>query len=288
MESYKHRPLDGLLSLKENEISNADIVDLFNYAEEKIDASPSGRAKQLALLFYFIKILKNTNLNFYIKGGLLLQYYLKDNARPTHDIDIIIPNNPDSFKEALEKELSEINGPLVFRIVNYSYKPADVVYYYDTFSFDIEVYYKGNKYSAFVLDGVVSSIFNNINPVQYKGPSIITNDFIFNGVPVEYICAEKIIAVTSELNRPFKHLVDLYSLTKLDLNIPLLKSYLEMIIDNDNQIRSKLNKPTQTSFIVKDDKQFAGSYIFPLLEAGYNIPLEKTKLEINNWLSDNL
>ena len=288
MNSNKHQPLIDLLNIKNEEISNASIIDVFNFAEEKINASPSGRSKHLALLFYLINKLKEAGLSFYVKGGLISQYYLKDKARPTKDLDIIIPGDINGFYQSLEKFLNKDKGPLTFKISDFSIDPSDEKYYYDIFNIEIDVLYKNEKHDQLVIDGIASPIFKEIEPVQYKGPAIITPDFEFNGVPIEYVAAEKIIAVTNELKRPYKHLVDLYSLIHTDLDIKLTKKFVKLINEHDNQMRVKLNKPTRNDYLIKDDKVFADNYLFPLLQAGYQIDLSEMKKEINHWLENNL
>ena len=287
MNSFKHRPLAGLLSLKE--ISNADIVDAFNCAEEKIQPSPAGNAKHLALLFYLINKLNELKLPFYVKGGIINQYFLDDKARPTIDLDIIIPIDSDTFYQQFEKGLS-LDNQLSIKIIQYTKRSADQRYYYDTFDIDLELFYKGELYSKLTIDGISNKdIYNGIDSVIYQGPEIIAQGFAFNGVPIEYVMAEKIVAVTNELVRPYKHLVDLYGLINIDINLELLKKCLNLIEENDNKARVKLNKPIEDyTYQIKADKQFAGGYFFTALQAGYNTPLEEMVDAVNNWLSKNV
>ena len=46
-----------------------------------------------------LKVLATMNLGFYVGGSLLCQYYLKDHARYTKDIDLVISNNPREIEE---------------------------------------------------------------------------------------------------------------------------------------------------------------------------------------------
>lgn len=197
----------------------------------------------------------------------LLQYFLKEKARPTEDLDIIIPGDIDLFRDTLEKALSDIKGPLSFKITNFKKNYADTKYYYDTFNIQIDVFYKDEKYSQVVVDAISSPIFNEIDPVQYQGPEITTTNYLFNGVPIEYVMAEKVIAVTNELKRPFKHLVVLFSLIQLDINVGLLRKFVTLINDNDNQVRNKLNIATSNV---------------------YQIDFNEMKEAINNWFKTNL
>ena len=72
----------------------------------------------------------------------------------------------------------------------------------------------------------------------------------------------------------------------LDINVDSLKEYLKLIIDNDNQIRVKLEKEVKPYiYQVKADKIFAGSYIFTALQAGYTISYSRMIGAVNAWLA---
>ena len=101
--------------------------------------------------------------------------------------------------------------------------------------------------------------------------------------------AEKVIASTNDLVRPYKHLVDLYSLIHIDFNLSLLKKYLNDIIAKDNIVRERFNKPQfNNNFAVRGEKEFEESYVLPLLQAGYNLPFEEVKDVVDKWLKENL
>ena len=290
MDNYKFRPLTGLLNIKKEEISNADILSTLNYAEEKINSSPSGRVTHLALLFYLIKIMQSAGISFYVKGGVIQHYFIEERTRPTYDLDIIINDDADALINKLELALSSLNDSLTFKIKNYKKAAADNIYYYDTFNIEIAVIQNDKEYVIIHIDGIKNNrIFSEIRPLAYKMPEVIAHQTTFQGVPIEYVIAEKIIAITNELERPYKHLVDVYGLINLDINKELLKKYLEIIVDNDNQIRAKLNKPIiPYIYQIKENKKFVGSYIFIALQSGYNIPFEDMVKKVNNWLSNNL
>ncbi len=84
--------------------------------------------------------------------------------------------------------------------------------------------------------------FDEIKPEIYK-----VNDISFKGVPIEYLAATKILAVTSEVERPFKHLADTYTISSIEtllINKQQIKKYLDIINDNENKVRKTLNTPT--------------------------------------------
>lgn len=287
MENYKYRPLAGLLSIKKEEISDANVLNTLSYAEEKIKPSPKGSAMQLAFLFYLIKILKDAGLSFYVKGGLIQHYYLEERARPTYDLDIIIKEDSDAFVEKLNSAFETNQDSLSLKIKKYEVTPANNLYYYNSFNIEIEVKENDLECARLYIDGVVDShIYSKIKPLTYEMPEIIAPNTNFKGVPIEYVMAEKIIAITNELVRPFKHLVDIYSLMNLDINVDSLKEYLKLIIDNDDQIRVKLEKEVKPYiYQVKADKIFAGSYIFTVLQAGYTISYSRMIGAVNAWLA---
>ena len=284
MESFEYRPLEGLLSISKEEISNASILSTLNYVEEKIKSSPSGRVRDLALLFYLIKYMNEADLDFYVKGGVVQHYYLKDNARPTYDLDIIIEDDSDAFVSKLEKSLFKKNA----RIKNYKKIPADEVYYYDIFKLEVELLEGEEVFATIHLDGIVNpDIYKAISPLEYKVPKVIAANMTFKGVHIEYVMAEKIIAITNELVRPSKHLIDVYSLMNLDIDKELLKKYLNLIVDNDNKVRRRLGQDiTPYLYQIKKNKEFVGSYIFEALQVGYNIPIKEMIDRVNNWLKE--
>ena len=289
MNPYQYKPLEGLLNIKLEEISNADIVSVFDYVEKSINASPKGRAKELALLFYLINILNKSKLPFYVKGGIVNQYYLKEKARPTKDLDLLTPLSGEEFYHSLDNYLSNIDDPFTFKITKFKSIPADEHYYYDTFNIEIVVYYNHQAYSTLTIDAVSVRFFDEIQPLKYRGPSFIEDHFTFLGVPKEYVLAEKITAITNELKRPYKHLVDVYGYIHGDIAINLLKKYLLIICNNDNQIRKSLNKETKNYlYHINEDKVFAGSYFLPTLQVGYTETFEEMKKEVNDWLDTNL
>ena len=290
MKDYKYRPLDGLLEINREEIKNTDIVSAFDYAEEKIASIPNGRTKDLAVIFHLIKIMKAANLNFYVKGGVILQYYLKDKARVTHDIDRLTIDDGESFLNKVKDALKDIKGPLTYVVKEFRKEPANEHYYYDTFTIVITALNNGEPYSELAIDGVTNKqIYEHIIPKTYKGPSLVDETLSFKGVPIEFEVASKIIAITNELERPYKHLVDAYSLIHINMCIGLVKEYLDLIINSDNQIRSKYGKEINNYvFKVRDDKRFIGTKVLPSLQAGYVLSFEEIKDEVNKWMEDNL
>ena len=96
--------------------------------EEDIAPAPRDRAKRLMLFFYLIDILQSNVIPFYVKGGLILQYYLKDHARPTNDIDILTPSSADEFYERAQKAFKNNAYGLDLTIIRFSKREADENY----------------------------------------------------------------------------------------------------------------------------------------------------------------
>ena len=283
---YKYLPLLGLLSIKKEEISNASIFDAISYAEERINSSPKGRVTELALLFYLISILNDIGLAYFVKGGVILNYYLKDKVRPTHDLDIIIDQDPDLFFEEIKKYLSKINN---IKIIEYSKTPADRIYYYDTFSIELEVSINGEKTKTSI-DGIYNhDIYQSVDTITYDGPEFIKDNLQFQGVHIEYVLAEKIMAISNELLRPFKHLVDVYSLIHTDIDTKLLNNYLSLIKENDDKVRKNLNIDINDfSYQIKENKPFVGNFTFTALQSGQIISLNEMIDAVNKWLEINI
>lgn len=277
------------MSIKREEISDADIFDVISYAEKKISSKPEGRVINLALLFYLIRMIEKTGVDFLVKGGVVMQYCLGDCARPTGDVDVIINSDPDILRNRLEKQMQACSGSISFKEVFYAKSEASSDFYYDNFTFRFDVFHFEEKLTTIVLDGIYGSIKDEVKPINYMGPSVISENFVFNGVAKEYVMAEKIMAITNELPRPYKHAVDVYSLIHTNVDVPLLKCYLDLILSCDNEVRKKIGKDVgKYIYNIWKDKVFQGRFFWPALQAGYAITFEEMKNEINLWMKKNL
>lgn len=286
---YKYQPIDGLLNLKKEDFKCINLLKMLEKVEEDISPAPKGRAKRLMLFFYLIDILNSKNIPFLVKGGLILQYYLKDHARATDDLDILIPNSPDEFYiKAQEAFKNNIYG-LDIKISKFSKGEANKDYYFSTFYMRLSISYLGEKIDDISLEGINSGLYNEVSPKQYLGPSIIKDNYSFLGVSIEYIFAEKLLAITSELKRPYKHLVDAYSISQIEIDFNELKRYLNAILIYENEIREKVGiNINDYEYVIKDDKVFTKSYFLPMIQAGYTINLKEMIKSMNQYMSINL
>ena len=288
MKDFEYLPLEGLFSIQQKDYSGADVFDAISLAEEKISSSPKGRTKILASLLYLIRLMKDAGLPFYVKGGVVLHYYLKKQTRPTRDLDILIREDLEAFLPRLEKAFASQSGGWTLKIGRFSKKETDASYYFDTFSIPILFSHEGEVVDTLYIDGVSSPVYDKIAPKEYPLPAIVGGSS-FLGVPLEFSLADKINAITNELKRPYKHLVDVYSILQQDIDIPLVKKYLAIIAKSDDEVRHKLHLDIpKRPYIIPDDKPFASSYIFPAIQAGYTMSLKEMKAAVNRWLKDNL
>lgn len=287
MSRYAFRPLEGLLNQNDIDLQSTGVFDSLRRAEEEISPSPKGRAQKLVLFFLVIRELAKRGIPFYVKGGTILQYHLGEHARANHDLDIIVPGDSDPFFLEAKKALEGLEGDISFTLDEYRKKPAYETFFYNTFSARISVYHEGELIERFIFEGIYGDVYGNIEPVSYEGPSFIEKGFRFLGVPVEYIFAEKILAVTSELARPYKHLVDAYSLAKIDTDVSLLKKYLNIILKEESKARKKYGYPVdEYHYEIKHDKEFTGSYVLAILQSGYQEDEEDVVAFLNAWMKD--
>ena len=218
-----------------------------------------------------------------------MQYYLKDNNRPTRDFDIITSLDNDELHKRLDEIINNYQGELSFNIKEYEYYPKSNGFYYDTINIRIDVLHNKKYYHELLIDGIISPIFDLVDTIDYKAPLYFVEYASFKGVRIEYVMAEKIMAITNELKRPYKHLVDVYSLIKLNIDLDILKKYLDIILTYDNETRCLFGKDVKKyEYYIKDDKSFSGFYALPSLQAGYNISFDSMKEEVNNWLKEYL
>ena len=284
MNTYKYQPINGLLSIDKKEIEGANVLSVLSYVEEKVNSAPSGRAKNLALFLMVINILNKAGLSFYVKGGIVMQYYLGDHSRPSNDIDVVIKEDVDTFYEKVKIVLDSCQGELSFKITGHHKTPASEKYLYDSFNIIFHAYYQEQDLGLILFEGVYGDIFDKIKPVTYKGPSFIEEGFTFKGVPIEYVFAEKILAVTSELPRPYKHLVDAYSISKIEVDLNELKRYLLLILEIENIARERFGMNVFIyKYIIRPNKVFTRSYFFTALQAGYSINEQTMIDELNDY-----
>ena len=216
-----------------------------------------------------IEDLNKLPFDFYISGGVIGKFFLKEHSRYIRDIDIVT-----------NCDLKEVE--MIFRqhldVDEFIISPFSKVLYAETFICLIKLDGK-----IIQIDGKKAGNFDEIKPEMYK-----LNDLSFKGVPFEYLIATKIHAMISENERPFKHLVDIYSVSKLDqswIDKQEVKRYLEIYNDYENRDRKLLNKPAAKSYLsIDENKRFNGPEILTTLQAGYNVSKETMIEEVNKWL----
>ena len=97
------------------------------------------------------------------------------------------------------------------------------------------------------------------------------------------------MAISNELLRPFKHLVDVYSLIHTDIDIKILNNYLSLIKENDDKVRKNLNIDINDfSYQIKENKPFVGNFTFTALQSGQIISLNEMIDAVNKWLEINI
>lgn len=231
-----------------------------NITSHKIDSSIKEGLAKLGML----------NFDYYVVGGLLCQYYLKEHARYTKDIDILF----DADFNIVEEELKRVFGDNI----DFTYHEETDYFYEPTFTCFI---YLDNL--RVQLEGKRINFFNKIKSEQYSYEGIT-----FNGVCIEYVIAEKNITLLSELHRPYKHLVDIYSFSQIDqslINKREVKRYMELINNQENIYRLKVglkeyHLPTQ----IPDNKRFNPPMVLPTLQAQYNLSFKEIINSVNKWL----
>lgn len=280
----KTNPFVGLNKIHKEEYPGASAFDFLEIVEKQAPSYQEGEARDLFLFLHFIHLLTKANVDFLVYGGILLTIVLKDHSRRTHDIDVIV-KDPDQFYDEVQRALSSSGSELDFEVKYERKKEATERYYKNIFSFRVTSYHHQAMIGAFIIDGVYTDDYGEIEKAKYRGPQIIDEGFEFYGVDAAYLVSEKILAVSSELPRPVKHLVDLYSLTKIELNIDKVKAFLRNGLERENAIRRRLGKPElDEDYTIKDDKQFLGHYIYEVLSSGYQLSYKEMKEEVNDWI----
>ena len=244
---------------QEVKLTNQILVNKDNYQDEfKFDICRS------------MEELNKLPFEFYVSGGVICKYLLKEHSRYVRDIDIVT-----------KRDLKEVEA--IFRqhlnVVEFVSNPITELFLEETFICLIKVDGK-----IVQIDGMRVDFFDEIKPEIYK-----FNDNSFKGVPFEYLVATKILAVTSNVERPFKHLVDTYSASLIGPSLidkQEIKKYMSTINDSENKARKMLKKQEiALSFSIEKEKSFSGSKTLNTLQAGYNVSKETMVQEVNKWLS---
>ncbi|MBQ7250578.1 MAG: nucleotidyl transferase AbiEii/AbiGii toxin family protein [Bacilli bacterium] len=216
-----------------------------------------------------LKKLVHVNLDFCVVGGLLCQYYLKEHARYTKDIDILY----NAEEKVVEEELKKGFGTIAF-----FYSNGTDSFYEPYFICFTKV--DGLRGQA---EGKKINFLSEIKTELYSYEGIT-----FKGVCIEYMIAEKLVSLLNELSRPYKHLVDIYSFTKIDqslLDKKEIKRYVSLINSQENEFRKSINVKEQVlPKQILDDKQLNPPIMVPTLQSKYNVSKEEMISEVNGWL----
>lgn len=213
--------------------------------------------------------LSNLNLDFYVVGGLLCQYYLKDHARYTKDVDILFCSDQSVVEQALKK---------AFGTIDFSYDKETKDFYEPSFTCFIKVSGLTGQ-----VEGKKINFLSEIKTEQYSYEGIS-----FKGVRIEYVIAEKIVSLLNELSRPFKHLVDIYSFSRIDQSLidkKEIKRYVLLINEQENQFRKSVNlKEHELPKQIPSSKVFKPPFVLPMFQGKYNLSKETMIEEVNEWL----
>ena len=225
----------------------------------KIDPSIKGALEKLV----------NIDLDFYVVGGLLCQYYLKDHVRYTKDVDIVFNFDHKIMEEELRKTFGEID---------FYYNDETDSFYEPSFTCFAKI--EGLRGQ---IEGKKISFFSEIKTEQYSYEGIA-----FKGVRIEYVIAEKIISLLNELPRPYKHLVDIYSFSQIDQSLidkDEIKRYVSLINAQENRFRKTANiKEHSLPKQIPANKVFTPPFALPMFQGKYNMPRETMVMEVNKWL----
>lgn len=284
MDKKKSNPFVGLDKLNKKECVTANVFDLLDIVEKEAPSYQEEETRDMFLFLHFINILMKANLDFIVQGGILLATRLNEHFRRTRDIDVIV-KDPDKFYKDVEDAISNSGSDITFKVKFGRKKEANEWFYKNTFDLIVSAYHNQDLINVFVIDEVYVDYYDELEKIKYYGPKIIDEDFYFYGVDIEYVISAKILAVSSELPRPVKHLVDLYSLIKLELNIDKIKRFLKIGLKRENVIRKRLGKEELIEgYTIKANKQFLGNYVYEVISSGNQIGFKEMKEEVNKWI----
>lgn len=284
----KTNPYLGLNKINKEEYINSSPFEIYQKVDELAPSYQKGQTSDMFLFLFLINILVKAKVEFLVNGGIILSMFFNEHIRRTKDIDVIA-KDPKILFDQITAVIDDIKGDIVFKAKWVRNRPPRKIYYYHTFSFLIEAYHHNELFKSFLIDGKVIEHYEDIEKVKYLGPKIIDEDFYFYGVNKEYNASDKILAVSSEHERPIKHLIDVYTFSHIDLDIILLKKILKTTLQEENKVRRRLNIPTlKEDYLIKKDKIFFGNYLLSSIGAGYRLNKEEMISAVNDWIKNNL
>lgn len=281
-------PFEGLSKLNKEEYQNLSSFELYKKVEELCPSYQEGQVEDLFLFFYFINLLVKNNIDFVVKGGVLLNMFLGKHARPCNDIDVYV-KDPNEFFNKVNRVLENESEDFYFKTRWIHSREADAMYYQNTFAFEVSAYHDESLVKKFNVDGTYMNDFDDLKRIRYTGPKAIDEDFYFYGVDLVHMVVIKTLACTSEQSRPIKHLVDLYSLIHLQFDIKEYKKELFRQLENENNIRKSIGIPLFSGKVnIKESKRFFDPFLLTELSAGYNLSMQEMIDSINQWLDTNI
>ena len=228
---------------------------------DKVDPSIKGALEKLV----------DIDLDYCVSGGLLCQHYLGEHARYTKDIDILFHTDQEEVKEKLKEAFGDIDF--------FSSEETDH-FYEPTFTCFTKM---GGLRGQ--IEGKKLDFFSEIKTEQYSYEGIV-----FRGVCLEFPIAEKLVALLSELARPYKHLVDIYSFSRIDpslINKEEIKRYVGLINAQENRYRKKAGLPAyEIPDQIPKNKVLTPPVIFPTLQSKHNVSKEGMIEAVNAWLKN--
>ena len=284
----RQNPYIGLNQIKLEEYINLSPFEIYQKIDEKYPSFEEGQTSEYFLFLYFINILSKNNVDFLIKGGVLLNIYLGEHARRSKDIDVVV-KDPELFYKDINTAIKKEKGCFKYKTKWIRKKEASSNYYHNAFSFLLEVYHGDNLLKTFIIDGVYEDDYDKIEKVKQPIPEIVAKDAYFYSVPIEYMASDKLLANNSDLLRPTKHLIDLYALINLRLDVKKVKKYLTKTFKEENAVRKKFNIPTlEKNYLLDKNKEYPTSYYLEAIKAGYQISKAEMIDKINKWINNNL
>lgn len=279
-------PYDGLKNISIEEYKNNSPYTMYKKVEELAPSYQAGQTSDFYLFLYFIKVLVDYHIDFLVGGGIILNAIFHEHSRRSNDIDVLV-KDPDVFFEDINRAISNLDSDIRFEAKWLKKRFANENYYYNTFAFEIYAYHQDELLKSFYLEGKFIDYYDEIEKVRYDG--VIAENYYFYGVSPEYIASDKLLGVTSALLRSYKHLVDLYTFTNINLDIDKLNRIIQKTLVVENEVLARFNEPMRdNNLLIKEDKSFLDSYFFTALSAGYLIEKDEMLSKINSWIKENI
>lgn len=193
---------------------------------------------------------ESEEFQFTIKGGVALELRLKDRARATKDIDLILHDSVADLAGALERAIEPVLGALpgaehsTYQGFEFRRKKEPLTLENGTVNVELAVTYRGGAWTSISVDLARAepgeSEIELLDAVQFEDALGVTGPARLPCLPLRYHIAQKIHGMTlppraGKRNERFRDLIDLMLIEEMVSDYSGLREACEQVFKTRNQ-----------------------------------------------------